>query len=99
MLRNRKTGEIMPMNGDLARHDDMIPVSLPDMSKVVYRRGVAYLDEKHIFEDVDDAPEEPTTPPPAPKAKSRAKKSAPKAAVSADDGVDLSDIELPDDDD
>ena len=86
MLRHRKTGELMPMNADTARHDEMMAVEVPDTSVIRYTRGVAYLDERHVFEGAEPAP----APAPAP---------APEPTVEAEDDVDLSDIELPDDDD
>lgn len=59
MLRNRKTGELMGMNPDMARHDDMIPIDVPDLSVAETRRGLLYLSEKHVFENVESAPEPP----------------------------------------
>lgn len=88
MLRHRKTGELMPMNADTARHDDMMAVEVPDSSVIRVTRGVTYLDEKHVFEGA----EEPPAPAPAPAP-------APEPTVEDEDDVDLSDIDLPDDDD
>lgn len=88
MLRHRKTGELMPMNADTARHDEMMAVEVPDPSVIRYTRGVSYLDEKHVFEGA----EAPAAPDPAPAP-------APEPTAEAEDDVDLSDIELPDDDD
>jgi hypothetical protein len=70
MLRHRETGEVMPMNADTARNDNMVPVEVPDPEKMIsYNRGVAYIEEQHIFgARDDDAPAEP-----APKRKSRVK--------------------------
>ena len=90
MLRHRETGEVMPMNADTARNDNMVPVEVPDPEKMIsYTRGVAYIEEKHIFgaED-DDAPAEPA---PAPKRKSRAK---PKPKQEPEPEPELADVEL-----
>lgn len=91
MLRHRKTGELMPMNADTARHEDMMTVEMPDMSKMEQLRGVAHLTEKHVFDSVEDAPvyEAPKTEP----------EPEPEPVAAEEDDVDLSDIELPDDDD
>jgi hypothetical protein len=92
MLRHRKTGELLPMNADTARHDDMMAVDVPDLSKARMTRGNMYLDERFVFEGAEDLPadEAVVLADPAPAAET---------IVEANDDVDLSDIELPDDDD
>lgn len=91
MLRHRKTGELMPMNGDVARHDDMVPVDVPDPKVIRITRGVAYLDEKHVFEgiDADDVPQEP--PAPATKKKRAPRKKKESAVDTPVSAIDMSD--------
>jgi hypothetical protein len=77
------------MNADTARHEDMMAVEMPDMTKMGYKRGVANLKERYVFDSVDDEPEYEA---PQPEVKSE-------PVPEVEDDVDLSDIELPDDDD
>lgn len=106
MLRHRKTGEVVPMNADLQRHDDMVAVDVPDVSKLTSVRGVTVLEEKYVFEDVEEPPTEPDSiadpTPPAPKPRRRrAKKDADpttgdaSAAALTIDGVSMEvDVDL-----
>lgn len=62
-MRDRRTGEVMPMNADALRHDDMMPVEIPDPAKMIQvKRGIAYLPEKYVFGSEAEAPEEPPAP-------------------------------------
>ena len=45
MLQNSKTKEIYPMNGDMARHEDVVVIDIPTMDKVTKRRGISVLEE------------------------------------------------------
>jgi hypothetical protein len=82
MLRNRTTGEIYPLNGDMQLMDDMVPVDVPDPKKITIRRGNAYLDEGDLFEEVVHE---------APAPKKRTKKTA--AAIDMADAPDH--VEMP----
>lgn len=46
MLQNTKTKEVYPMNGDMARHENVVVIDIPNMAKVTKRRGVAVLEEE-----------------------------------------------------
>lgn len=92
MLRHRDTGEVMPMNADTARNDNMVPIEVPDPKKMItYTRGVAYIEEKHIFGEVEEAPEAPEAPAPAPKKRRR------KAAEQVEEPSALGEIDMSDD--
>ena len=45
VLRNKKTLEVYPLNGDMQLHEDIEVVDIPSMDRVTLRRGVAVLEE------------------------------------------------------
>jgi hypothetical protein len=60
MLRHRDTGEVMPMNADVARNENMVSIEVPDpKTMITFIRGVAYIEEKDIFGEVEAAPAPP----------------------------------------
>ena len=94
MLRHRETGEVMPMNADTARNEHMVPIEVPDPAKMItYTRGVAYIEEKHIFgaEDGEDVPADP-----APKKTRRRKAKVAPVEQEVTSAIDLG--EAPQDD-